>query len=71
METTLENNAENDSKFTTYLALGCFGVGSLLFFAFMIHPNPTLIYIGICYVICALLVNTLAFISLIIELLLH
>lgn len=71
METTLENNAENDSKFTTYLALGCFGVGSLLFFAFLIHPNPTLIYIGICYVICALLVNTLAFISLIIELLLH
>lgn len=71
METTLENNAKNDSKFTTYLALGCFGVGSLLFFAFLIHPNPTLIYIGICYVICALLVNTLAFISLIIELLLH
>lgn len=33
METTLENNAENDSKFTTYLALGSFGVGSLLFFA--------------------------------------
>jgi len=71
METTLENNAENDSKFTTYLALGSFGVGSLLFFAFMFHPNPPLIYIGICYVICALLVNTLAFISLIIELLLH
>ena len=71
METTLENNAENDSKFTTYLALGSFGVGSLLFFAFMFHPNPTLIDIGICYVICALLVNTVAFISLIIELLLH
>lgn len=71
MENILGNNAEKDSKFTTYLALGSFGVGSLLFLAFMLYPNPTLIYIGICYVLCALLVNTVAFISLIIELLLH
>ncbi|MFY8009758.1 MAG: hypothetical protein ACOVNW_08655 [Flavobacterium sp.] len=71
METILENNLEKDGKFTTYLALGSFGVGSLLFLAFMLYPNPTLIYIGICYVLCALLVNIVAFISLIIELLLH
>lgn len=67
METTLEN----DSKFTTYLAIGSFGVGTVLFLSYLAYPNPTLIYIGICYVLCALLVNTIAFISLIIELLVH
>lgn len=71
METTLENNPENDSKFTTYLAIGSFGLGTLLFLAFLAHPNPTLIYIGICYLLCALLVNTVAFISLFIELLIR
>ena len=71
METTLENNAKNDSKFTTYLALGSCGVGTLLFLAFMLNPNPNLIYIGFWYVLCALLVNSIAFISLTIECLLH
>ncbi|WP_295338233.1 hypothetical protein [Flavobacterium sp.] len=71
MENTLENNAENDSKFTTYLALGSFSVGTLLFLAYMLNPNSTLIKIGFCYVMFALLVNTIALISLIIDLLLH
>mgnify|MGYP001500617163 CR=1 FL=1 len=71
METIFENNPENDSKFTTYLALGSFSLGTLLFLAYMLHPNPSLIKIGFCYVMFALLVNTVAFISLIIELLLH
>lgn len=71
METIFENNAENDSKFTTYLAIGSFGIGTLLFLIYMLNPNQTLIKIGFCYVMFALLVNTIAFISLIIELLLH
>ena len=71
MENILENNTEKDGKFTTYLALGSFGVGTLLFLAYMLHPNPTLIYIGFWYVLCAVLVNAIALISLIIELLLH
>lgn len=71
METTLENNAENDSKFTTYLAIGSFGIGTLLFLIYMLNPNQTLIKIGFCYVLCALLINTIALISLIIELLIH
>lgn len=71
MENILENNTEKDGKFTTYLALGSFCVGTLLFLAYMLNPNPTLIYIGFWYVLCAVLVNTIALISLMIELMLH
>jgi hypothetical protein len=70
METILENKAENNSKFSTYLALGSCFFGTVLFVAFMYKPGITLLYMGFYYVLCAVIVNGLVFLSLGVELLL-
>jgi len=71
METLAETYSENESKFTTYIALGSFGIGSLLFIAYLLKPSATILFTGFYYVICALIVNGAAFLSLVVDLFTH
>ena len=64
METfSLENH--KSAGFSTYLAIGSFGIGTLLFLLHFVLPEYGLLYfIGYFYLLIAFLVNLLVFLNL-------
>jgi len=64
METQIYNT-ENHSKFSTYLALGSFGVGTFILLLYLLFPDATvLLFVGFFYVLIASLINGLVLLNL-------
>lgn len=65
METQLFNKTETSGRFSTYLALGSFGGGTLLLLLYLLFPNRDgLLILGFFYVLTAILLNSIAFLNL-------
>ncbi len=64
METQLYNT-ENSSRFSTYLAIGSFSIGSFILLFYKLFPEETgLLILGFLYVLFASLFNGLVFLNL-------
>ena len=64
METFSQEN-QKSAGFSTYLAIGSFGIGTLLFLLHFVLPEYGLLYfIGYFYLLIAFLVNLLVFLNL-------
>jgi hypothetical protein len=64
METSIYNNS-TPLSFSTYLALGSFAIGTILFVLFKLFPNESYIFmIGFFYVLFAILLNSLVLLNL-------
>jgi len=48
---------QSTGKFSTYLAITSFGIGTLLLILFLLFPMPLLIIIGYFYILLAILIN--------------
>lgn len=57
METQPFPRLETPGKFSTYLALGCFSIGTSLFLFYLIYPMGLLLIIGYLFVIAAFYTN--------------
>ncbi|WP_291131989.1 hypothetical protein [Flavobacterium sp. UBA7682] len=68
METQLLNKTETPGRFSTYLAIGSFSIGTFLFLIHFILPEFGLLYlIGYFYLLFAFLVNLLVFLNLLFQ----
>lgn len=68
METQLINKTETSDRFSTYLAIGSFCIGTLLFLIHLILPKFGLLYlIGYFYLILAFLANLFVFLYLLFQ----
>ncbi|MFN3753777.1 hypothetical protein [Flavobacterium sp.] len=68
METQLINKTESSGQFSTYLAMGSFGIGTLLFLTHLILPEFGLLYfIGYFYLLFAFLINLFVFLYLLFQ----
>ena len=62
---TLSHENQKSAGFSTYLAIGSFGIGTLLFLLHFAIPEYGLLYfIGYFYLLIAFLVNLLVFLNL-------
>lgn len=65
METQIYNQRENSSRFSTYLALGSFGIGTIILLLFMLFPSTMqLLVVGFFYVLFAALFNGVVLLNL-------
>ncbi|MFN3968788.1 hypothetical protein [Flavobacterium sp.] len=68
METQLIDKTETPGQFSTYLAMGSFGIGTLLFLMHFILPEFGLLYfIGYFYLLFAFLINLAVFLYLLFQ----
>lgn len=68
METQLLNKTETPGRFSTYLAIGSFSIGTFLFLIHFILPEFGLLYlIGYFYLLFAFLINLLVFLNLLFQ----
>ncbi|RKS02262.1 hypothetical protein [Flavobacterium sp. 102] len=68
METQLIIKTETPGRFSTYLAMGSFSIGTFLFLIHFILPEFGLLYlIGYFYLLFAFLVNLLVFLNLLFQ----
>lgn len=64
METQIYNT-ENNSRFSTYLALGSFGIGTFILLLYLLFPEEeSLLFAGFFYVLFASLINGLVLLNL-------
>lgn len=64
METTIYDH-KTPVSFSTYLAIGSFTIGTILFILHQIFPNESYIFIvGFFYVLLAILLNSLVLLNL-------
>lgn len=65
METQIYNQRENSSRFSTYLALGSFAIGTLILILYLLSPNTMqLLVVGFFYVLFASLFNGIVLLNL-------
>ena len=65
METRIESNVTQTSKFSTQLAIASFGMGTLILLFYLVNPREERILIlGFFYVLFAALVNGVIFLNL-------
>lgn len=57
----------NKISFSTLFAMGSFLIGTLLFLSFQLTKNESLIIIGLCYVLLAILFNSILLLHLLYE----
>jgi hypothetical protein len=68
METQLITKTETSNRFSTYLAIGSFGIGTLLFLIHFILPEFGVLYlIGYFYLLFAFLINLAVFLYLLFQ----
>nr|WP_294775553.1 hypothetical protein [uncultured Flavobacterium sp.] len=64
METQIYNT-ENNSRFSTFLALGSFGIGTFILLLYLLFPEEeSLLFAGFFYVLFASLINGLVLLNL-------
>ncbi|NNT71732.1 hypothetical protein HKT18_05820 [Flavobacterium sp. IMCC34852] len=65
METSIYNQREKSSRFSTYLALGSFAIGTIILLFYMLFPGlMQLLVIGFFYVLFASLFNGVVLLNL-------
>ncbi len=65
---TFSHETQKSAGFSTYLAIGSFGIGTLLFLLHFALPEYGLLYfIGYFYLLIAFLVNLLVFLNLLFQ----
>lgn len=65
METPIYNQRANSSRFSTYLAVGSFAIGTLILLFYMLFPNTMLLLVvGFFYVLFAALFNGIVLLNL-------
>ncbi|MBF6642225.1 hypothetical protein IVB69_12090 [Flavobacterium sp. J49] len=65
METQIYNQRNNSSRFSTYLAMCSFAIGTLILILYLLVPNSMqLLVVGFFYVLFALLFNGIVLLNL-------
>lgn len=65
METQILNKTETSGRFSTYLAIGSFLIGTLILLLYLFSPDDNILLIlGFFYVIFAVIFNGLVFLNL-------
>lgn len=67
----MKTHTKSTGKFSTYLAITSFGIGTLLLILFLLFPMVLLIYIGYFYILLAILINGITFLHLFYLFLIH